>query len=177
MGYEKVFEKPYPTGWKDTPDTTTPILAGIMDDYDDAIEHIENHLEGTPAIFPIQATGGMTQPVGIDDNGRLVTMPDSDNWTKLLDVREESSQTASSYTLADAITNYNTIAVSGYFVHSLGNVTHVETLPIDMIEIDSSVHQICIDDSHVCTVKFPTSTSVESVGSAGGTYIYQVWGK
>lgn len=355
MGYEKVFEKPYPTGWKDTPDTTTPILAGIMDDYDDAIEHIENHLEGTPAIFPIQATGGMTQPVGIDENGRLVTMPSSsggetaseityDNtesglestdvqgaidelaagagekvtpvpktedmtqevgidengelwtvpggggsgssgltklwentnspagmtsgtmelsddytnydflifssvrsnsslqgngiistedldisktltsklltipggagaygaitvtdsthlainscstdygfraiygykagsggeWTKLLDVREESSQTASSYTLADDITNYNTIAVSGYFVHSLGNITHVETLPIDMIEINSSVHQICIDNSHVVTVKFPTSTSVESVGSAGGTYIYQVYGK
>lgn len=77
MGYEKVFEKPYSTGWKDLPDRTTPVTAAIMNDYDEAIEHIENHLEGTPAIFPIQATGGMTQPVGIDENGRLVTIPTS----------------------------------------------------------------------------------------------------
>lgn len=175
MAYQKVFEKPYPTGWKDSPDTSTPVLAEIMDDYDTAITHIENHLDGTTAIFPITATGGMSQPVGIDENGRLFTY--SDSWTKLLDVREESSQTASSYTLADDITNYNTIAVSGYFVHSFGNITHVETLPIDMIEIDSSVHQICIDNSHICTVKFPTTTSVESLGQAGNTYIYQVYGQ
>lgn len=77
MGYEKVFEKPYPGGWKDLPDRTTPVTAAIMDGYDEAIEHIETHLNGSSAVFPIQATGGMTQPVGIDENGRLVTMPSS----------------------------------------------------------------------------------------------------
>ena len=244
MGYEKVFEKPYSGGWKDLPDRTTPVIAAIMDDYDEAIEHIENHLNGSSAVFPITATGGMSQPVGIDENGRLFTYPSSggtaqetsyDNteselestdvqgaidelaagagekvtpvpktvgmtqevgidengelwtapggggggtgtWTKLLDVRDESSQTASSYTLSDDITNYETIALAGYFSHTLGNIMHVETLPIEMIEVNSSVHQVAIDNSHIVTVKFPTTTSVEAVGSAGGTYIYQVYG-
>ena len=97
-------------------------------------------------------------------------------WTKLLDVREESSQTASSYSLSDDITNYTTIALAGYFSHTLGNIMHVETLPIDMIEVNTSVHQLAIDNSHIVTVKFPTASSVQSVGETGGTYIYQVYG-
>ena len=355
MAYEREFTKPYPSGWENIPSHNTPVTAEIMDDYDDAIEHIEDFLDGSTAIFPIQATGGMTQPVGIDENGRLVTMPgggtaesvtydnteselestdvqgaidelasgaggstaatttydnsesgleatncqdaidelsqrgvgsakykwtklldvrnessqtantyslsdsiynydtimvqgyhlssnkycviegsipaktivsggednliyqitdhnnsfsvyfDDDGetikkydgrnyifavyggkvaggsggngeWIKLLDVRDESSQTASSYTLADAITNYETIALAGYFVHTLGNVMHVETLPIEMIDVNSSVHQVVIDNSHVVTVEFPTTTSVEAVSSSSNTYIYQVYG-
>lgn len=246
MAYEREFTKPYPSGWENIPSHNTPVTAEIMDDYDDAIEHIEDFLNGSTAIFPIQATGGMTQPVGIDENGRLVTMPgggtaesvtydnteselestdvqgaidelasgaggstaatttydntesglEAENvqdaidevitmighggsgggWTKLLDVRDESSQTASSYTLADAITNYETIALAGYFVHTLGNVMHVETLPIEMIEVNSSVHQVVIDNTHLVTLEFPTTTSVEAVSSSGNTYIYQVYG-
>ena len=353
MAYEREFTKPYPNGWENIPSHNTPVTASIMDDYDEAIDHIEDFLDGSTAIFPIQATGGMTQPVGIDENGRLVTLPSGggtaagvsydntesglestdvqgaldeladgaggstaatttydntesgleatncqdaideivdifdvsasgeyittifntettiavntelslnetvkdftkirikgymslngkklftdvdlvvddlvfgdntkcywffidandlgyfyfntdgdkviwasvagsvniseiqginysqDSWTKLLDVRDESSQTASSYTLADDITNYKTIALAGYFSHTFGNIMHVETLPIEMIEVNSSVHQVAIDNSHIVTVKFPTTTSVEAVGSAGGTYIYQVYG-
>lgn len=463
MGYEKVFEKPYSTGWKDLPDRTTPVTAAIMNDYDEAIEHIENHLNGSSAVFPIQATGGMTQPVGIDENGRLVTMPSSsggetaseityDNtesglestdvqgaidelaagagekvtpvpktedmtqevgidengelwtepggggegvitvidtivedaqisntsaymtanldknpfeckmlwiilrnasvskvtnvfvdsipqsgdilidstdicssptctitlttttvsgkkytgafqdlyvdiygikeinsptkidtlfedttyegvtsgtinlsqtvtdydfinftvvmassghdlrnsvsydidtitdyiidsnkimtlvgygeyinlrfsdtqtitvdsvqnlgvvkivgikygssaentWTKLLDVREESSQTASSYTLADDITNYNTIAVSVYSVINNMYYSGHATMPVDMIDIGTSRHNAELDHTRVCTFAFPTATSIQNVDQTGGTYVYQVYGK
>jgi len=48
MGYEKIFEKPYPSGWKDLPNRTTPVIAEIMDDYDEAIEHIEDYLVENP---------------------------------------------------------------------------------------------------------------------------------
>lgn len=75
MAYEKVFTPTYPDGWEDIPSHDTPVTAGVLDDYDEAIEHIENFLNGSSAVFPMQVTGGMTQPIGIDENGRLFTYP------------------------------------------------------------------------------------------------------
>lgn len=42
--YTPTFTKPYPDGWKDKPDETTPVTAEIMDAYDEVIENIENYL-------------------------------------------------------------------------------------------------------------------------------------
>lgn len=52
--YTPTFIKPYPDGWKDKPDETTPVTAEIMDDYDSAIENIEKYLEDNP----ISESGG-----------------------------------------------------------------------------------------------------------------------
>lgn len=44
MSYTPVFTPQYQNGWKDKPDTTTPVIADALNDYDEAIQHIENHL-------------------------------------------------------------------------------------------------------------------------------------
>lgn len=52
--YTPIFTKPYPDGWKDKPDKTTPVTAEIMDGYDSTIENIESYLVDNP----INAGGG-----------------------------------------------------------------------------------------------------------------------
>lgn len=52
--YTPTFNKPYPDGWKDKPDETTPVTAEIMDSYDEVIENIETYLSENP----ISESGG-----------------------------------------------------------------------------------------------------------------------
>ena len=44
MSYTKVFTPLYENGWKNNPDTTTPVMAEALNGYDDALEHIEDYL-------------------------------------------------------------------------------------------------------------------------------------
>lgn len=46
--YTKVFDNPYPDGWKDLPSEETPITASALQEHTDAIENIENYLEENP---------------------------------------------------------------------------------------------------------------------------------
>ncbi len=46
--YTPMYTKPYPDGWKNKPDETTPVTAEIMDAYDNAIETIEEYLRVNP---------------------------------------------------------------------------------------------------------------------------------
>lgn len=46
--YTKVFENPYPDGWKNLPSEETPITASALQEHTDAIENIENYLEENP---------------------------------------------------------------------------------------------------------------------------------
>lgn len=46
--YEKVFERPYPDGWKDKPEESTGISASALNKYDAAFEHIEEYLTNMP---------------------------------------------------------------------------------------------------------------------------------
>lgn len=46
--YTKVFDNPYPEGWKDLPSEETPITAAALQEHTDAIENIENYLEENP---------------------------------------------------------------------------------------------------------------------------------
>lgn len=59
--YEKVFNNPYPDGWQDLPDETTPVTADALQQHTDAIEHIENYLAegemGTSVIPNPETTG------------------------------------------------------------------------------------------------------------------------
>ena len=246
MAYEREFTKPYPSGWENIPSHNTPVTAEIMDDYDDAIEHIEDFLNGSTAIFPIQATGGMTQPVGIDENGRLVTMPgggtaesvtydnteselestdvqgaidelasgaggstaatttydnsesglEAENcqdaidelsqrgfgkakykWTKLLDVRNESSQTANSYSLSDSIYNYDTIMVQGYHLSSNKYCVIEGSIPAKTIVSggeDNLIYQIT-DHNNSFSVYFDDDG--ETIKKYDGSnYIFAVYG-
>lgn len=44
MSYEKVFTPQYQNGWKNKPNTSTPVIAEALNGYDEAIEHIEDYL-------------------------------------------------------------------------------------------------------------------------------------
>lgn len=50
MSYTKNFTPTYENGWQNKPSTETPITATAMDNYDSAIEYIENYLETTNPI-------------------------------------------------------------------------------------------------------------------------------
>jgi hypothetical protein len=76
MAYESVFTKPYQT-WHNLPTQDTPVTASVLEGYDEAIEHIEDHLEGSTAIKPVSKTSAMTQQVGVDNTGKLFTTPGS----------------------------------------------------------------------------------------------------
>lgn len=52
--YTKVFENPYPDGWKNLPSEETPITADALQEHTDAIENIEQYL----ADNPISGGGG-----------------------------------------------------------------------------------------------------------------------
>lgn len=42
--WKKVFSKPYPDGWKDKPNKTTPIRGKVMDAYDSAMDEIDSRV-------------------------------------------------------------------------------------------------------------------------------------
>lgn len=42
--WKKVFNKPYPNGWKDKPNKTTPIRGKVMDAYDSAMDEIDSRV-------------------------------------------------------------------------------------------------------------------------------------
>lgn len=44
--YRHSFVNPYPNGWKDKPDQTTPIDAAALQPYTDALRAIDNFLDG-----------------------------------------------------------------------------------------------------------------------------------
>ena len=45
MSYTKNFTPTFQNGWESSPATTTPITAAALNNYDDAIEYIEDYLE------------------------------------------------------------------------------------------------------------------------------------
>ena len=248
MAYSKVFTPTYPDGWEDIPSHDTPVTAGVMDDYDEAIEHIEDFLNGSSAVFPMQVTGGMTQPIGIDENGRLFTYPSGggaadeitydntesglqsddvqgaideladgaggstaatttyDNtesgleaencqdaidelvtligrgsggiWTKLLDVRDESSQTANSYNLSDSILNYDTIIVKGYYVYNSKYVVYSGAFNVDNDLIDNyQTLMFQSGASNALAFSFnSTGDVINKQESSANNYIFAVYG-
>ena len=76
MAYTKVFDKPYPV-WHNVPTRDTPATAAVFEEYDAALEHIEDFLDGSTAVKPVSKTEAMTQQVGVDNTGKLFTTPGS----------------------------------------------------------------------------------------------------
>lgn len=254
MAYEKVFESSYPNGWKDQPDKSTPAYASTFDGYDEAIEHIEDFLDGSTAVkpvakteamtqevgidpstgalyttpgggggsgeakdieydntqsglesdnvqgaidelaagagskvTPVEKTEAMTQPVGIDEEtGELWTAPGGEapvlqskgNWTKLLDVRDGSSQTADSYNLADSIFNYDTIRVAAYYKYDGKYILGSTIIPVKDIITGSSTAWYTVNDvgEHI-TFSFSADglTMTKNTGSQN-EYFFSVYG-
>lgn len=50
MSYTKNFTPTYENGWYSSPATTTPITATALNNYDEAIEYIEDYLEGAELL-------------------------------------------------------------------------------------------------------------------------------
>ena len=74
MSYTPSFTPQYPE-WHDLPTENTPIVAAVFTKYDNAIENIEDFLDGSTAVKPTSKTQAMTQEVGVDNLGRLYTAP------------------------------------------------------------------------------------------------------
>lgn len=55
MSYTKHFTPTYENGWQGSPSTTTPITAGALNNYDGAIEYIEEYLEDSSFLDKTQA--------------------------------------------------------------------------------------------------------------------------
>lgn len=54
MSYTPEFTPKYEDGWENLPIETTPIVAQALNDYDDALEHIENYLANSQSIRDIK---------------------------------------------------------------------------------------------------------------------------
>lgn len=251
MAYEKVFESSYPNGWKDQPDKSTPAYASTFDGYDEAIEHIEEFLDGSTAVKPIAKTEEMTQAVGVDsETGALFTTPggggsgeaedisydntesglESDNvqgaidelaagagskvtpvektedmiqpvgideetgelWTspkleqggyqkaydKLLDVDNESSQTATSYTLSNSIAKYNAILVYGYYEYQSKKVEFSGEFVVDdsILGTESTLLLQCSGANSVTITFSADGLTISQGASSPNTYISKVFG-
>ena len=50
MSYEPIYVKPYPNGWKNKPDKTTPVTGAILNNYDTMYQRLETYLAGNPII-------------------------------------------------------------------------------------------------------------------------------
>lgn len=57
MSYTKHFTPTYENGWQGSPSTATPITAGALNNYDGAIEYIEDYLEDSDFLNKTQADG------------------------------------------------------------------------------------------------------------------------
>lgn len=44
FNYTKIFTDPYPSGWKNLPNTSTPIIANALQQFTNTIKHIEDFL-------------------------------------------------------------------------------------------------------------------------------------
>lgn len=51
MAYTPTYTKPYPDGWKNLPEETTPITAEVLNNYDGALESIMEQLKKTTEAF------------------------------------------------------------------------------------------------------------------------------
>lgn len=51
MAYTPTYTKPYPDGWKNLPEETTPITAEVLDAIDSAIAAIEAQLKTTTGLY------------------------------------------------------------------------------------------------------------------------------
>ena len=65
MSYTKNFTPTYENGWQGSPATTTPISADALNNYDGAIEYIEDYLEGADFLSKNQADGYYIQDVNL----------------------------------------------------------------------------------------------------------------
>lgn len=91
MAYTKVFEKPYPQ-WHEKPIEDTPVRASTFEEYDSTFQHIEDHLDGSIAVKPVTKTNAMTQAVGVDETGKLFTVPGGSGSSSADDVSYDNTE-------------------------------------------------------------------------------------
>lgn len=70
MSYSPSFNPSYPA-WHDSPTEDTPVRAAVFSNYDAALTNIESFLSGSTAVKPDEKNGLMTNPVGVDSQGKL----------------------------------------------------------------------------------------------------------
>ncbi|MCM1090541.1 MAG: hypothetical protein NC092_00920 [Butyrivibrio sp.] len=72
--YKRTYTKPYPDGWRERPDKTTPATAQIMDNYDTAIEAIEEELVRHYSIFLLAESEAVTIDLEVDTTDYVMTL-------------------------------------------------------------------------------------------------------
>ena len=108
MSYTKHFTPTYENGWQGSPSTTTPIIAGALNNYDGAIEYIEDYLEDSDFLNKTQADGYYIPNVSLS----LTQTLSSVNSTTYIfsDVKITSDSTVDVYTSIPGI-NYSGITI------------------------------------------------------------------
>lgn len=72
--YEKTYTKPYPDGWKNRPDKTTPIMAEILDGYDVTLEAIEEELVKHYSTFLLDDMAAWYIGLDLDSTNYVMTL-------------------------------------------------------------------------------------------------------
>lgn len=109
MSYTKYFTPTYENGWQGSPATSTPISAAALNNYDGAIEHIEDYLEDSDFLNKTQADGYYLPNVSLSLTQTLSAV---DSTTYIFsDARITSDSTVEVYTSIPGI-NYTGITVS-----------------------------------------------------------------
>ena len=72
--YKRNFVKPYPDGWRERPDKTTPATAQIMDNYDTAIEAIEAELVNHYSYFLLNESNAISIDLEADATDYTMTL-------------------------------------------------------------------------------------------------------
>lgn len=92
--YSKVFNNPYPNGWKDSPSESTPITANALQQHTNAIEHLEQYLVDNPG-----GGGGSANDVELTkaEYDALPSTKESDNVNYYITDWVEDGGTSGSY--------------------------------------------------------------------------------
>lgn len=72
--YNKTFTKPYPDGWKERPDKTTPVTQQIMNNYDATLEAIEEELVKHYSTFLLEDMAAWLIGLELDPTNYVMTL-------------------------------------------------------------------------------------------------------
>lgn len=110
--YIKVFDNPYPSGWQDLPNESTPISAHALQEHTDAIENIEQYLFDNPigggggstvSVNPIVTTGTHIADITVDGNKSELYAPNGGGGSEFVEMTKAQYDALPADKLTDGV--------------------------------------------------------------------------